>query len=89
MIDIDSEAKKYYNSLIAMPPSDKHMAEFARNMISKLKEEVLDNTTSVSWSCGFDSVVFVSRRTEKKNIEQIMEEILERGHKESNTDESS
>ena len=70
-MNIDEQSRKFiqlHSNIITQT----ELNEFANTIIDVFYKELINNSTSVSWNCGFDSVVFVNKSVDGlKSIKEI------------------
>ena len=84
-MNIKNEAKKFYKELYSLPPAADDLERFAKVVLDKFIEELENNTRSVAWNYGCDSVIFSDKSLDgKKSLKEIKKEFLDDGSNASN-----
>lgn len=86
---IEEEVKKYVENVYHMPLDEGDLVEFAQVILEKFTQELEDNSSSIMWNYGLDSVVFLNRRVNnKESLSELKEKYLGTGNDKGNKDES-
>lgn len=78
-------AKDFYSNLYAMPPGPADLEEFAKLVLNEFIKELENNTTTVAWNYGCDSVIFYKKDLEKKSVVTIKDKFYGDRNDKSNT----
>lgn len=77
-MNINKQAKKFYDELYTMPPDSKTLANFAKSILNEFVTKLEENAGAVVWNYGCDNVVFVNKSIEgRKSLQEVKKEFMD------------